>query len=322
MNNFTIGSFVPGKSYLYKLDPRVKLFSVILLMVGVFFIKNFYVLLGALGFVLLIFVSGRLSLIKAILGLRHIIVLSIFIFIFQVIFNKTGEVLYEETLHFSILSIGLIVATLAFYLFINRFIKLKSLSLIVFIAAIYVILRYVPGLPKDFATYNLLVYDKGLNMAVFVLIRIVILMFIALLLTLTTKPDDLTLGMKWFLYPLKVIKVNPEEIALIITIALRYIPTIVVESKKIMDAQASRGADFNESNIFKKIGQIVSLLVPMFVISFEKSDELADAMLSRNFVPGRPKTKYHSLKFKTIDLIAFIFVLLLFGGIICQYILL
>ena len=223
---------------------------------------------------------------------------------------------------FSILSIGLLVVTLAFYLFINRFIKLKSLSLIVFIAAIYCILRFVPGLPKDFATYNLLVYDKGLNMAVFVLIRIIILMFIALVLTLTTKPDDLTLGMKWFLYPLKVIKVNPEEIALIITIALRYIPTIVVESKKIMDAQASRGADFNESNIFKKIGQIVSLLVPMFVISFEKSDELADAMLSRNFVPGRPKTKYHSLKFKTIDLIAFIATLLLFGGIICQYILL
>ena len=80
-------------------------------------------------------------------------------------------------------------------------------------------------------------------------------MFIALVLTLTTKPDDLTLGIKWFLTPLKVIKVNPEEIALIITIALRYIPTIILESKKIMDAQASRGADFNESNIIKKIGQ-------------------------------------------------------------------
>jgi len=89
---------------------------------------------------------------------------------------------------------------------------------------------------------------------------------------------------------------------LIISISLRYIPTILDEANKIMLAQASRGADFAEGKMKDKIKQIISLLVPMFIIAFKRSEDLADAMESRNFVPGRERTRIHDLKFGMLDL--------------------
>jgi len=103
------------------------------------------------------------------------------------------------------------------------------------------------------------------------------------------------------LRPLKVIKVNSEEMAMIISIALRYIPTLLDEANKIMLAQASRGVDFTEGKMKDKVMQIISLLVPMFIISFKRSDDLADAMEARNFVPGNPRTRLHVLSWHTID---------------------
>ena len=322
MNNFTIGSYVPGNSYIYKLDPRLKIISTVILMIGIFFVKNIWVLLGILGLILLIFISARLSIFKALMGLRHLIVLSLFIFVFQVLFNKTGEIVYSEELSFSVLTTAICVLLLIIYIFTSRYFKVKSIYLILMIALGYLSLVFIPAYPNNYFVYTLNIYESGLHNALFVLIRLIIVMFIATILTISTKPNDLTLGLEWLFRPLKIFKINSEEIALIITIALRYIPTIVDEANKIMDAQASRGADFKEGNIGRKIGQVVSLLVPMFVISFERSDELADAMLSRNFVPGKPKTRYHVLKFGLLDLFAFIFVLLIIGGIVCTRILL
>ena len=171
-----------------------------------------------------------------------------------------------------------------------------------------------------YITYVLEIYDKGLETSLFVFFRLITVVFIATILTITTKPADLTLGIEYLLRPLKAIKINSEEIALIITIALRYIPTILDEAYRIMDAQASRGADFNSGSIMKKAKIIVSLLVPMFIISFERSDQLADAMLSRNFVPGKEKTKYHILKWKALDTVSIIFSLIILGGSICLFI--
>lgn len=114
--------------------------------------------------------------------------------------------------------------------------------------------------------------------------------------------------MESFMRPLRVIGLNSDEFALIISISLRYIPTILDEANKIMLAQASRGADFTEGKLKDKIRQVVSLLVPMFIIAFKRSEDLADAMESRNFVPGKPRTRIHELKFGAWDLIALLFV--------------
>ena len=317
--NFVLGQYVPGNSYLYKLDPRVKIISTILLMVSVFFLTTYYEILGALGVILLILLSGRISIIKAIRGLKPLLVLSLFVFFFQIFFNQTGTVIYTSELVFSISSIVSIVVLTFLFFFIRRFVKFKFILLLIYLASIYLSLAYLTY-PNILYGYTLNIFDKGLETSLFVFFRLITVVFIATILTLTTKPTDLTLGIEYLLKPLKVFKINSEEIALIITIALRYIPTILEEAYRIMDAQASRGADFNSGSLFKKIKIIVSLLIPMFIISFERSDELADAMLSRNFVPGKEKTKYHILRWKAIDTISLVLSFILLGGSICLFI--
>ena len=317
--NFVLGQYVPGNSYLYKLDPRVKIISTILLMVSVFFLTTYYEILGALGVILLILLSGRISIIKAIRGLKPLLVLSLFVFFFQIFFNQTGTVIYTSELVFSISSIVSIVVLTFLFFFIRRFVKFKFILLLIYLASIYFSLAYLTY-PNILYGYTLNIFDKGLETSLFVFFRLITVVFIATILTLTTKPTDLTLGIEYLLKPLKVFKINSEEIALIITIALRYIPTILEEAYRIMDAQASRGADFNSGSLFKKIKIIVSLLIPMFIISFERSDELADAMLSRNFVPGKEKTKYHILKWKAIDTMSLVLSFILLGGSICLFI--
>ncbi len=321
MNNFVLGQYVPGKSYIYKLDPRVKIISTILLMVAVFFLKNYYEMLGAIGFTLIILLTSRISIFKALKGLRPLLMLSIFVFLFQIFFNKSGYVIHSKEMYLSIDSIVAIVLLTLIYFLTKKYIKLNFLYFLLFLTLIYFSLAYLNNF-YTFLTFNLEIYKNGLDMSLFIFFRLIAIVFIATLLTLSTKPTDLTLGIEFLLKPLKVIKINPEEIALIITIALRYIPTIMDEAYKIMDAQASRGADFKSGSIVKKVKIIVSLLVPMFVMSFERSDELADAMLSRNFVPGKKKTRYHVLKWKTIDTFVLIFSILVLGGAICLSILL
>ena len=321
MNNFVLGQFVPGNSYLYKLDPRVKIISTIILMVAVFFLKNYYEMLGAIGFTLLILITSRISIIKALKGLKPLLMLSVFVFLFQIFFNKSGEIIHKEEMYISIDSLIAVVLLVTIYIFTKRYIKFGFLYFILLLTGIYFSLAKLDNL-YIITSFNLEIYKEGLNMSLFIFFRLVAIVFIATLLTLSTKPTDLTLGIEFLLKPLKIFKINPEEIALIITIALRYIPTIMEEAYKIMDAQASRGADFKSGSITKKAKIIISLLIPMFVMSFERSDELADAMLSRNYVPGKKKTRYHILKWKFKDTFTLIFSILLLGGAICLKILL
>jgi energy-coupling factor transport system permease protein len=133
------------------------------------------------------------------------------------------------------------------------------------------------------------------------MMRLIIVVTLSTILTLTTKPTDLNLGLEDVLKPLKVVKVNTEEMAMIIAISLRYIPTLLDEANKIMLAQASRGVDFTEGKLKDKVLQIISLLVPMFIISFKRSDDLANAMEARSFVPGQMRTRLHALTWKKID---------------------
>ena len=320
--NFVIGQYVKGDSYIYKIDPRVKIISVIILMISVFFLKNIIAVSAFLGMVILILLTAKISLIKAINGIRPLLFLMLFIFVMQVLINKNGDIILDKEMNISLLSIGVVVLIIVGYFFLMRYIKTKILSLLIVLVLIYCALRYIPSLPTSIKSFNFTIYQDGLYTSLYVLIRLVSIVLLSTILTISTTPSDLTLAFEWLFRPLKIFKINSEEIALIFTIALRYIPTIRDEAFKIMDAQASRGVDFKENNAFKKIKQIVSLLVPMFVISFERSDELADAMLSRNFVPGRPKTHYHQLMFRFSDLLVILLTVIILGGSICVYILL
>ncbi|MBP5343026.1 energy-coupling factor transporter transmembrane protein EcfT [bacterium] len=320
MNNFVLGQYVPGNSYIYRIDPRVKIISTILLMISIFFLTSIYEILGALLLILIILISARISIIKAVRGLKPLLILSIFVFFFQIFFNQVGQVVYSVNLNFSLLSIIAIISLTVLFIIIRKYINFKFLLFLVYLGSLYASLVYIKT-TDVYYTYVLNIFDKGLETSSFVFFRLVTMVFIATLLTLSTKPADITLGFEYLLRPLKIFKLNSEEFALIISIALRYIPTILDEALKIMDAQASRGADFKGGNVFKKIRIIVSLLVPMFVLSFERSDQLADAMLSRNYVPGKAKTKYHILKWKTFDTIVLIMSFIILGGSICLFVL-
>ncbi|MCK5731838.1 MAG: energy-coupling factor transporter transmembrane protein EcfT, partial [Tenericutes bacterium] len=221
----------------------------------------------------------------------------------------------QATMHFNIYSaIGIVVAFII-WKFLTKFGKFKILLFVMFILGIYFILRYI-NYATDFYNFDLVIYQKGLEMSVFVVIRLLIIITLTTVLTLTTKPTDLTQGLEQLMRPLKKIGFNSESFALIISISLRYIPTIFDEAQKIMAAQASRGADFREGKIKDKLKQIISLLIPMFIIAFIRSEELADAMESRNFVPGGLRTRINILNFSSVDIYTGIFTLLCFAGAI------
>ena len=316
MHNFVLGQYVPGDSYLYKLDPRVKIIGVLLLMISVFLLKNITQVLIALGFIVLILISGRISLFRVLKGLKPLIVLLLFTFFFQIFFNKEGRILYETNLHFGIYSILIALGALIIWYLLKSNLGHKGLFLLLVIGALFVIFKFV-DFGKIFYTYHFEVPESGVKMAVFIMVRLIIVISLATILTLTTKPTDINLGLESLMKPLKYIKLKPEEYALIISIALRYIPTILDEANKIMQAQTSRGSDFSESGLGKKIVQIVSLLVPMFIIAFQRSDDLACAMEARSFVPGRPRTKLFELKWKYKDTLALLFLFIVLGGCIC-----
>ncbi len=156
-------------------------------------------------------------------------------------------------------------------------------------------------------------YVKAFTQTLFVIIRLMLMISVTTVLTATTKPLELTYGLEYFMSPLKVIKFPAHEIAMTISIALRFIPTILEETQKIMKAQASRGVDLQEGKLKEKIGAIISLIIPLFISAFQRSEELANAMEARGYNPSAKRTRYRQLKFKGIDLTSIIVSTLVLG---------
>ena len=153
-------------------------------------------------------------------------------------------------------------------------------------------------------------YSDALYNTLFVIVRLLLMISITTLLTATTKPLDLTLAIEWMLKPLELVKFPTYEVALMVSIALRFIPTIIEETLRIMNAQKSRGVDFENGSLSSKISAILSLIVPLFSVAFERAYELADAMEARGYIPGEERTRYHVLRFHFRDFF-FIFICLL-----------
>ncbi len=143
----------------------------------------------------------------------------------------------------------------------------------------------------------------------FLAVRIILLVAGASMLTLTTSPIALTDGIERLFAPLKIFHFPAHELAMMMTIALRFVPTLMDESEKIRSAQMSRGADFESGNIFKRVKSMIPILIPLFVSSFRKADELAIAMESRCYHGGEGRTRMHQLKFRLADLLAILITL-------------
>ena len=150
----------------------------------------------------------------------------------------------------------------------------------------------------------------------FLSIRIVLLVAGASMLTLTTSPIALTDGIEKLLAPLKIFHFPAHELAMMMTIALRFVPTLMDESDKIRNAQMSRGADFESGNIFRRVKSMIPILIPLFVSSFRKADELAIAMESRCYHGGDGRTRMKQLKFRKEDLFAILITLLFVAALI------
>jgi len=267
MASFALGRYVPYKSFLHRLDPRVKVFSLIVLLVA--------------------------------------------IFMPQVNFSMSFLI---EGLIFILLLILLCVAHI-------RFSKLlKSLSSLWFMA-LFLLLIYILAPHSDythiaFSVGSLDIYYESLLEAGRILLRLVLMMMAAMILTSTTKPLDLTSAFEWYLYPLKFIGVPTHVLAMIISLALRFIPTILEDVERIMKAQESRGVNFGRGHIFSKIKAIISLIIPLFVSAFTRSDELANAMECRGYDPNAKRTKYRKLSFRWWDAFELIIVALFVSGCI------
>lgn len=159
-------------------------------------------------------------------------------------------------------------------------------------------------------------YSEAIFQTLYIVIRLALMIMITTILTATTKPLELTLGIEDLLKPFQVLHVPAHEIAMMISIALRFIPTLIEETQRIMKAQASRGVDMDEGSLMEKVKAILSLIVPLFVSSFQRAEDLAYAMEARGYIPNRTRTRYKQLKMQGIDYVLLVCtVLILFGMI-------
>lgn len=157
---------------------------------------------------------------------------------------------------------------------------------------------------------------EGIIVAITMVLRLFLLVTITSVLTLTTSPIMLTDGIESLLKPLKVIKVPAHEIAMMMTIALRFIPTLMEETDKIIKAQSARGADFTTGSLMSRAKAMIPILIPLFISSFRRADELATAMECRCYKGGEGRTKLKVLKLATRDFVALFAVAVLMALII------
>ncbi len=160
------------------------------------------------------------------------------------------------------------------------------------------------------------IYAEGVTTAVFMIVRIVCLIIGMSLLTYTTSPIVLTDAIERLLSPLKKIKLPVHELAMMMTIALRFIPTLIEETDKIMSAQKARGADLDTGGLMKRAKALVPILIPLFVSAFKRANELAMAMECRCYRGGEGRTKLRQLKAKPMDFMIALLMLTLLGFVI------
>lgn len=191
---------------------------------------------------------------------------------------------------------------------------LKTIVLIMLFAAVFN-LFLTPG-TKLVSFWIFTITYEGLKNAVVMMVRLIFLIIGTSLMTLTTTPNELTDGLEKALSPLKYIKVPVHEIAMMMSIALRFIPILIEETDKIMKAQMARGADFEHGNLIQKAKNMVPLLVPLFVSAFRRANDLAMAMEARCYRGGEGRTKMKPLHYQKRDRMAYLTLLVYLATVI------
>ncbi len=249
LKDITIGQFFPGNSPLHRLDPRVKILSVIALIVAVFLCKTLAT------FVFLVLLTAALTVLSRI-SLRTI---------------------------------------------------LKGLKAVVFVIALTCVLNlfFTTGQGEPlFSFWIFHIYREGIWHASFMLVRIVCLIILtSVVLTYTTSPIDLTDGIERLLSPLAHLKIPVHEFAMMMSIALRFIPTLVEETDKIMSAQKARGVDFSSGGPIKRVKALLPILIPLFLSAIRRAVELADAMECRCYTGGAGRTRMKVLHLTAWDFV-------------------
>ncbi|MER2118292.1 MAG: energy-coupling factor transporter transmembrane component T, partial [Enterococcus casseliflavus] len=146
----------------------------------------------------------------------------------------------------------------------------------------------------------------GVMNGLFIFCRFVLIIFMSTLLTLTTPPLELSDAIEYLLRPLKVVRFPVHEVSLMLSIALRFVPTLMDETEKIMNAQRARGVDFGEGSLVQKMKAVIPLLIPLFVSSFNRAEDLATAMEARGYQGGEGRTKYRILHWHLQDTIVMV----------------
>ena len=193
--------------------------------------------------------------------------------------------------------------------------------MVIFILIIYI---FIPNNSYTMVCYrftpNYAISWDAFYQSAYIVLRLILMVSLTMVLTSSTKPMDLTYAFEWYMYPLKVVRFPVHEIAMTLSIALRFIPTLLDETNRIMKAQSSRGVDFNRGLFFKRFRAVISLIIPLFVSAIQRSEELSDAMEARGYNPRAKRTKYRRLTFSWRDVLAFLFVGALFGGVLYLFI--
>ncbi|MFD1864722.1 energy-coupling factor transporter transmembrane component T family protein [Planococcus chinensis] len=162
------------------------------------------------------------------------------------------------------------------------------------------------------------IYEEGLRQGIFLSIRFLVLVFITSILTLTTSPISITDGIETLLGPFKRVKLPVHELALMMSISLRFIPTLMDETGKIMKAQMARGSDIGSGPVKERIKAVVPLLIPLFVSAFKRAEDLATAMEVRGYRGGEGRTRYRQLDWRWADTLS-ILVLAGLTGVLWYY---
>lgn len=255
LKDITIGQYLPGESFVHKLDPRTKIIAAIIFIASLFIIDNFFGYIIVVAFLSGVILNSKVPLKFIFRGLKPIFFLIVLTAVLNLFMTKGSK------------------STLLFQL---GFIK---------------------------------IYMEGVRTAAFMALRLIFLIIGTSMLTLTTSPIELTDGIEKLLRPIG--KNLAHELAMMMTIALRFIPTLTEETDKIMKAQKARGANFETGNIIQRAKSMIPLLVPLFISSFRRADELAMAMEARCYRGGTGRTRLKQLSFSKLDVVAGVIMLIL-----------
>ncbi|MCH5296304.1 MAG: energy-coupling factor transporter transmembrane protein EcfT [Ruminococcus sp.] len=221
---------------------------------------------------------------------------------------------------FNYLSLSLVTIFTLFYILISGVspkIYLKSLKVIIVIVLITSLLNLFYGTGEPIWQWGIIkITMNGINRAIFVTIRIVCLILASSCLTFTTSPTDLTDAIERLLKPLAKIHFPVHEIAMMMTLALRFVPTLLEETDKIMQAQKARGADMEAGNLIKRVKALIPILIPLFVSAFRRAYDVATAMECRCYHGGAGRTRMKVIHMTKRDAAAFVAVALIICGVI------